>query len=376
MDRMHILLVVFGILLSTIFAALPMSSRPVLAETDGSARFGLRPVNYDPARPETKSYFIYDVAPGQTFEDSVLVSNSGSEEGTARLYPVDAVTGQTGGVIFPLRNVERDDVGGWITIHTREVTLAPNESREVNFTVSVPDDARPGQHVGGLVAENVELARGAEAGEGAFTVLVQSRAAVAVQANLPGEPVEKLEITGVETDVQGGYQKFLIGLRNAGTVMLKPDGRLTVEGSGGEPLRRQTFELDTFLAGTEIRYPLLVEREVLDAGTYPVEVVMTYGTGGRARWDGEIEISREQIQALVYERAEQKAPVVAPTTDTSWKWISIGLFVALVGLVAALLVVRRRQDEEDEKISAGAMVIDAVEWGTAQGPDASNETSG
>jgi len=53
----------FGLVLT--LALVPTNARAA----NGEASFGLRPVRSDPARPATKSYFIYDAILGQQLQD-------------------------------------------------------------------------------------------------------------------------------------------------------------------------------------------------------------------------------------------------------------------------------------------------------------------
>ncbi|MBK8989235.1 MAG: hypothetical protein IPM39_24755 [Chloroflexi bacterium] len=96
--------------------------------------------------------------------------------------------------------------GSWITLAANDLTLAAGESREVRFSVTIPTDARPDQHLGGIVAEAVALKEVADVSDDAettsFQVKVQSRNAMAVQVNLPGAVVEQIDVTGITADTQ------------------------------------------------------------------------------------------------------------------------------------------------------------------------------
>ena len=324
------------------------------ALANGGASFGLRPERYDPARPETESYFIYDAAPGQHFEDEVHLWNSGTEAGTVRLYVVDATTGQTSGAVYLGSDKPREDVGSWITLDEQEVTLAPGEERTIGFAVSIPADAQPGQHLGGLVAENIVLQEGAQ--EGALRVNVQTRTVTAVQVNLPGERVEKVEILDITSNIEQGLQTMVVSLRNAGTEMVKPTGELVVTDAQGNEIQRLPLQLDTFLPRSEIQYPVYVQGQALPEGQYHASLTLKYGTGTEANYDRTFEVSAAQIQQL-YEAVQQQLPqaasesasqengteaAVAPAAGS----LSMGMLAVIVlstllsALVTALVVLR------------------------------------
>jgi hypothetical protein len=244
----------------------------------GGAEFGLRPVHFDPARPATESYFVYEATPGQTIHDTVRVDNAGTAAGTARLYAVDATTGETGGAAYLTAGYPRKDAGAWITLAQSQVTLPPGQSTTVPFTVTVPITAAPGQHLGGLVAEDTALQQAT--GGSNFQVNLRVRMVTAVQVDLPGPTVERVVVTGVGLGGAGGHQALLLGLRNDGTDMVQPQGAVTVTDTLGQVVQQLPVQLGTFLPHTAIQDPLQIQKTALAAGTYQVTVTLRYGTQG------------------------------------------------------------------------------------------------
>lgn len=143
------------------------------------------------------------------------VTNSGAAAGTVRLYGVDATTGRTSGAVYRSRQDERKDVGSWLTLGSDELTLQAGENRVVPVTVQVPASVRPGQHLGGIVAENTAVQQAT--GGGAVQVNIQNLAVMAVQVNLiGGAAVEQIDASGVKAQGGGGYQALAVALRNSG----------------------------------------------------------------------------------------------------------------------------------------------------------------
>src|SRR5207249_10040860 len=99
-------------------------------------------------------------ARGATSTGRVRVTNVGSTAGDLLLYGVDATTAPTSGIVFLDAKEPRKDAGAWIKLDAYRLTLLAGESRVVPFRVTVPGHAKPGQHVGGIVAENLTLSGG------------------------------------------------------------------------------------------------------------------------------------------------------------------------------------------------------------------------
>ena len=290
---------------------------PWVVSASGGASFSLQPVSYDTTKSATKSYFVFDAQPGAVVESQVRVSNSGTEIGSVRLYAVDATTGQGSGTVFRTLDAPRQEAGGWIAIDSTALTLQPGESRVVAYTVTVPMASRPGQHIGGIVAENLELKRGA-AGDTApdragLQVNIQNLTILAVQINLPGPVVEQVAVTGVSAGGDRGYQTLSVGLRNEGTMMVKPAGTLRVTDSTGNEVQNRPLSLDTFLPQTTIAYPVLVADRALAAGDYRAVIALRYGSAGKT----ETTIPFTVTQAQVTQAFQAPAPLAPPVASAS-----------------------------------------------------------
>ena len=241
----------------------------------GSAQFALAPVYYDSNEPDTQAYFIFDAAPERVIHSQVRITNTGTAAGTARLYAVDATTGQTSGTVYRSSQDARQEVGAWLTLDAATVTLAPGAARVVSFSLLVPEGARPGQHVGGIVAEpDIQMASNPQS---AFQVNVQNLTIVGVLVNLPGERVDRLEASGVSVGGRNDYQTLTVGLSNAGNSLLKPYGELTVDDAHGKQLYQLSLKLDTLLPMTSIEYPVYLSGPALVPGAYTVRLMLEYG---------------------------------------------------------------------------------------------------
>ena len=247
------------------------------AAADGQASFAVKPVVYDPALPATKSYFIIKAKPGAVIAEKVRVVNTGTAAGTAYLYPVDATTGQTSGAVYLARGKPRRDVGAWIHLSSERVTLAPGAQAVVPFTISVPAGVRPGDHVGGIVAENSAIQH--STGQGALQIRIKHLTISAVELQLPGRPVARVVATGVKAGGLHGWQYVYVHLVNPGTIMVKPQGRLVVKTAAGRKDAARPLQLDTFLPRTAIDYPVLLPKQTLPPGSYTASV--TIGSSNR-----------------------------------------------------------------------------------------------
>lgn len=224
------------------------------------------------------SYFVLPGKPGGTLTGEVNVLNVGGRSGGVSLYATDATTGQTSGVVYRSPQEPRRDVGAWLALAVHHLTLAPGQSQNVPFRVSIPAGVRPGQHLGGIVASpDVPRARVThKRGRATFHIQVRALTVIAVEVNLPGPRIKRLGVTGIGSGSQPGYQTLLIGLTSTGTALTKGTGTLSVIDGHGTQRVHRFFSLDTFVPGSAIQYPVQVLGKALPAGQYHATVKLAY----------------------------------------------------------------------------------------------------
>lgn len=326
------IIVVLGVML-----AAPFGSSIAHADS-GSAQFGLQPVLYDPANPLTKSYFIFDSKPGIVVKSQVRVTNSGTATGSVSLYPVDATTGQTSGAVYLNRDDPRKDVGSWVTLGAQQLTLAPGKSQVVPFQVTIPSEVRPGQHLGGLVAENLGQRDSTPTPNPTqnttFQINIKNLMIVAVQVNLPGTPVEQLAATGVQAGGENGYQQLLVALSNTGTVMIKPYGSMQVADAQGHQVENLSLKLDTFLPQTAINYPVNITGPALGVGDYQATLNLTYGHDQVLHYTAKFSVTQQQV-TQVFGSNKTQAPAGLGGAD--FLGLPLWQLVLVVGAGLAIL---------------------------------------
>jgi hypothetical protein len=235
--------------------------------------FALKPL------PVTKlGYFVFSAQPGGTVHGQVQVVNVGSETGSVSLYAVDATTGQTSGAVYRSRQEPRRDVGRWIQLSVRSLTLNPGQEETVPFSATVPRRATPGQHLGGIVAQPaaVTSTESTAPGKHSFKVRIQELSVLAVQVDLPGPQRAKMDLSGIKAGGQPGHQALLLGITNDGSVLVQGHGSLDVVDQGGHSVQRRRFNLDTFVPHTHIELPVYVEGKAMRPGRYNGTVSIVY----------------------------------------------------------------------------------------------------
>ena len=296
--------------------------------------------------PTTKvPYFIFNSSPGSTVTGQVRVVNVSSTPGQAKLYAVDATTGQTSGAVYKSEAAARHGVGAWIRLASGTVSLGPHKGALVPFSVRVPSGLPGGQYLGGLVVAPLKpvTTKATKRGKSSFHVNIQEIGIVAVQVNLPGALIQKIAITGIQASGRPGYQTLLLGLTDAGNTLLKGRGKLTVFHSGRQVFA-QAFSLDTMVPHTSIRFPVYVRGKRLPPGSYTGDVTVTYAHDAHtAHGTFPFTISSTQVRKTYGTTVPPGAPIGSGGSSVPIWAIALGaLALVAASIGGSALYFRRR----------------------------------
>lgn len=298
---------------------------PEVASAD-SGGIGLAPAHFDPNSPRTRAYFIPALAPGQSFSDTVIVTNTGASSVDLHVNAVDALTAVTTGAVYANRQDPVRRWGAWITPSVSEMTAPPNSRTPVGFTIHVPADAQPGDHLAGIAFENAHP----QAVGTTLSVTTVTRSVIGVLTKVNGVAGTHFHVDGVKLAPLPADQQasVVIGLGNDGLALAKPSLQVELDGPGGYH-RTATRTLDTVLPGDTVEYPFPWP-ERLAAGTYRATV--TVGAPGMT--DPAVQSASVTLaSALVGPPAPPTAdPAIAspkPEQGMSW-WVIPAVLAALV----------------------------------------------
>ncbi len=211
--------------------ALTLSLFTGIAFAAESGEMSIYPYEWDGDNEMTKYWYIYNIDIGGSHNDNVVVENKGSNKLGIKIYPVDALTTSDGAFALENEDEEKDTIGQWVTLDKYEIDLEPGQKEIIPFTISVPEDASPGEHIGGIIMENKELVEGNQ-------LNVKTRVGVRIYQTVPGDVVKKMNIESITA--KGQYNSiwsmfydydFDYNLINEGNVQIVPTITSTLSSS-------------------------------------------------------------------------------------------------------------------------------------------------
>lgn len=245
----------------------------------------------------TKSWFIYTLEPSEVKEAKVNVVNQSDQSVEVKIYPVDAVTTKDGAFAPQSEDREKIDVGAWINMPVSELSLKPNETKAVDFTIKVPENAEVGDHMGAIIVQGKEVA---EAGEGT-AMRVVSRVGARIYLTVPGEIIKKLELKEFSWKMEEGQVVFYLTLTNKGNIRISPKGEIEIKDKSGNAAdkikitEREVFPKDTIVL------PTRWEKTI--AGKFTALATVSYGTEKNLTKELKFEVKSAQKQQKTFPEA-------------------------------------------------------------------------
>lgn len=109
-----------------------------------------------PLNPDHKSWFMYQLKPGESYEDVIVVKNTTDKEWIVDLYPADSAPSSGGGFALKQKVEDMTQMGSWIKLSSNEVLLGAGETKKVPFEISIPPDVEIGEFSGGIMMEKID----------------------------------------------------------------------------------------------------------------------------------------------------------------------------------------------------------------------------
>jgi hypothetical protein len=292
----------------------------------------------DESGPDGRHWVELTLAPGDKRRDYFAVTNRSQVEATFALTAADGYFNRNGRFTMLNNPSESVAAGTWIEV-ADSVTVAPDETAVVPFTVTVPASAEPGDHAAGIAASVVALSASADGSAG---LKVTSRFGFRVMTRVTGDLAPELELSGLKGSLDISWNPLRPGRLTAGFDLVnRGNARLVVTGqarSGGqstdwpasgesqvELLPGETRHIDTTVAGV---WPLVRVKILVSAVPEVIALDGVEATG----------LAPLEASAAVW---------VAP-----WPWLLALLSVAL--LVGAALTGRSHSRRRLARVTAEA----------------------
>lgn len=305
---------------------------------NGGFQFSAEPysTNANQQRPD----FTYELPAGHQVLDQFVVKNVSTATESFVAYGEDATNlPNTGGYGFEQRSLMHNlAVGAWLTVGTTQFTVPPGKELVATFQLTVPANASPGDHVGGLVVEQVKAPPSQTNPVGVNVVL---RRVIRMYVHVVGASFPALTVENLTVIHQSPAFPYLNGTKVA--------VRFELVNTGNEIIDPQsvTVSITGRLSGTIHKY-IVRQTGAQQSRANPLPLQMLPGARLTLteQWSGipPFDPLSGHVNATAIDPGTtQTISIAASTPFWYFPWIVVLLFLALVAAVAALIVIRRRR---------------------------------
>jgi hypothetical protein len=287
--------------------------------------------------------YSYTLNPGGKLEDALVVVNHGDAPLQLAVYAADGFTTESGQLDLVGKDEKSTGVGAWLHAGVDSVTIKPGKSANVPFAITLPDNATPGDYMGGIITS-------LSTPDAVERINVDQRLAIRVRLRVggelkPGLAVEDLHVdySGTANPVGKGDATISYTVHNTGNAILTARQTASVSGPFG-----------LFDTGAEA---IADSPELLPGETWDVTVPV-HGVAPAVRLTGKVALT-----ALLKDASGSVNPLpVAETSSHAWTlpWALLLLLVVLVAIVVLAIKLSRRRRREAE-LREEARVQKAVE---------------
>ncbi|WJL96844.1 hypothetical protein QSU92_06630 [Microbacterium sp. ET2] len=333
------------------------------AENTSGTTWTLSPAGPDGADERISLRHVME--PGARVDDRVALTNFTPGPATFAVYASDGVVTADGNFDLLPPGETPVDAGSWIDIGAVDgqdplpnepltIELPAGGSVVIPLTITVPENASPGDHPAGLVAQFVP-------GDGAG-VEMASRVGVRVHLRVDGPVVASLDVDQVEATYEPSWNPFAPGtvhvaysLGNSGNVRLGATSTATVTGPFGIAPSSASASTREILPGQEAHLSSSFDLWPLVLGF------------------GEVQVTPQVVgeDAL----ADAGTPQTATLTVWTVPWAQLCLIAAAVLITFAVLRLRRRSAAQTQRRIDDA-VAQALTAGVPETGEQRDQSSG
>lgn len=317
------------------------TEEPAADPTDpGLASFGIAPAGVD--RPDDRPFLAVTAPPGAVIYEHAAFINQGAAPIDLGVYSGDVIMAEDGLSVSSHADAPTD-AGAWIDFGGLETVSVPAQTPEdgygyviVPFTVTIPADAEPGDHVAGIVASLLTSGQG---GENSPNIELEQRVAARVYITVDGEKKPGLAVSIVKATfepggmVAAGSTEVTYTVTNTGNVRMAVEPSVEVAGPFGLLARSASADrVDELLPGGTVTLTTVVP----DVWPLVREDVTVSATGVASAGGGD--------------------PGVGTVTATSQVWAIPWALIALLVLLIALVLLYVRWHRRRARRSSGRRV--------------------
>ncbi|WP_285046997.1 DUF916 and DUF3324 domain-containing protein [Lactococcus petauri] len=301
--------------------------------------FSIVPVLPENQNANVPSYFDLMVTPNQKQNLKIKIINNSSENTKYNIYVNTATTNQNGILDYSISDFDKDNsmkvsVKDCINLEEEQVEVPAKSSKEVSFTLSVPEISFEGVALGGITVEPI-IEESEE--KGVNSVFTRTLAIQLAESKTDIAP--QLEGGGITVSQENLRNNVKFGLRNISPVIVqKVKADITITKQGGKtPIVKESKEQLSFAPNSKFSLMTQWEKK-FEPGNYNYHIALKDGNGHSWEFEEAFEIKNDDAKKL-------NAKSVDEEKKSIWKYLLISLLivVAIISIIYVLVTKKKKE---------------------------------
>ncbi|MGM0213395.1 DUF916 and DUF3324 domain-containing protein [Enterococcus sp. AZ109] len=278
------------------------------------------------------TYFDLQVAPNQSQDLTIRVTNQEDQAIKVAISPNPAFTNRNGTIEYSQHDFPKDSSAQYtiseLVSQPQEVQLNPQESKDVTFNLKVPADAFQGTITGGFYAKVVDQTDGVQKQTKETTLSVKNEYALVLGLSLTEDPNQKvspeLKLNDVKPGLADDRTAVLANLQNSEPQAF---GSMTVDAKiykkGDSQVLKETKKENQEMApNSNYDFAISWDNQPLEAGDYQLKLEANSGSKAWS-FERDFTIAADEAKSI------NKKAVDLPERNYWW-WLIILLIVILL----------------------------------------------
>lgn len=308
---------------------------PIIGQAEESMAYSVKANIPENQINKTLTYFDLKMEPGQEQEISLTVSNSSDKEASISISPNIAMTNQNGVIDYSQFKPKLDSTLeiplNSIISGKQDVTLAPNETKQIPFTIKMPEKAFEGIILGGFYISKETINNSSKEEKDvqiknnySYVIGIQLRESL-------NEVIPELKLNKIKPALLNYRTAVTANLQNTEATLIKGlNVHAKIWKKGSSKILHEIKKTDLSMApNSNFDFPISWDNQILEAGSYTLKLE---ASSGEHKWNFEEDfmISAKESRSLNKEAVEleKKDP----------DWFMIIVIVALITLIGIILI--------------------------------------
>jgi hypothetical protein len=197
----------------------------------------------------------YVTDPGTVIEDAVTLFNLSNVPLVFQIYATDAFNNDDGEFDLLPASATPEGAGSWVDLGAEQIPLEPRTQVTIPITITIPENATPGDHAGAILAANAAQSTGPEGQR----LTLERRTGTQLFVRINGPLTAELAIGDIQTDYQpalnplSGTADVTYTVENRGNVSLSGTTQVSIAGPLGIGEKKApSVELPLLLPGESV----------------------------------------------------------------------------------------------------------------------------